>query len=54
MLLKRVPREIGDSDKAFPRIGAPAKAMTAFMPTVRKSVLLPDMLDPLTINMRVL
>jgi hypothetical protein len=34
------------------RTGAPIKARTTFTPTVRRSVLFPDMLDPLTRSIR--
>ena len=38
----------GVSRRRLARTGAPASASTAFTPTVRSSVLLPDMFDPLT------
>ncbi len=43
----RVPIVSGESRRDFARTGAPAMANTVFMPTVRSSVLLPDMLEPL-------
>ena len=42
------PSESGEMRSARARTGAPASASTAFMPTVRRSVLLPDMFEPLT------
>src|SRR5436190_1160610 len=45
-----VGRGVSASRPALTR--APAIAITALMPTVRNSVLFPDMLDPLTISKR--
>ena len=42
----------GVSRNRHARTGAPACASTALTPTVRKSVLLPDMFDPLTTSTR--
>ena len=47
------PRASGESRSRAARTGAPASASTALMPTVRSSVLLPDMFEPLTIRTRV-
>jgi len=43
----RVPMVSGESRRDFARTGAPAMANTVLMPTVRSSVLFPDMLEPL-------
>ena len=40
----------GESRSLPARTGAPAKARTALIPTVLRSVLLPDMFEPLTIR----
>src|SRR5438552_1798896 len=42
------PTLSGDKRSDCARTGAPAKANTALVPTLRSSVLLPDMLEPLT------
>ena len=44
------PIASGDSLRDSARTGAPASAITALTPTVRKRVLLPDMFDPLTMR----
>src|SRR4051812_48356381 len=49
----RVPIVRGESHRDFARTGAPAIASTVLIPTVRSSVLFPDMLDPLMRMMRV-
>jgi hypothetical protein len=38
----------GERRRRVARTGAPANASTALTPTVRSSVLFPDMFDPLT------
>ena len=43
----------GVSCKRRARTGAPAIASTVLMPTVRSSVLFPDMFEPLTSSTRV-
>src|ERR1039458_8843514 len=47
------PTRSGVSWKSRARTGAPAMASTTFIPTARSSVLLPDMLEPLTSRTRV-
>ncbi len=47
------PTASGVSVSAAARTGAPAIASTTLTPTVRSSVLLPDMFEPLTISSRV-
>ena len=42
------PTASGDRRSDCARTGAPASASTVLMPTVRSSVLLPDMFEPLT------
>ena len=46
------PTASGDIRSRLARTGAPAWASTAFTPSVRSSVLLPDMFEPLTTNTR--
>ena len=46
------PIASGDSRSRAARTGAPASASTALTPTVRSSVLLPDMFEPLTTSTR--
>ena len=47
--MRRVaPTDRADKRSDVARTGAPASASTVLIPTVRNSVLLPDMLDPLT------
>ena len=43
-------RQLRDARGASRRTGAPASASTALTPTARSSVLLPDMLEPLTMQ----
>ena len=47
------PTASGVSRSREARTGAPARASTALIPTVRNKVLLPDMFEPLTIKTRV-
>ena len=46
------PIASGESRSRRARTGAPVSARTALTPTVRSSVLLPDMFEPLTISSR--
>ena len=46
------PTASGDIRSRRARTGAPAWASTAFTPSVRSSVLLPDMFEPLTTSTR--
>ena len=46
------PKVSGDRRRRAARTGAPISARTALTPTERSSVVLPDMLEPLTISTR--